>query len=49
MPLPHMATLRGGYDLRENKDPGTDLGPTVYQALFYILAYCRGPLGNAHE
>lgn len=39
MPLSHLATLRGGCDLRDNKEPGTDHGPTVSQALFYILVY----------
>lgn len=39
MPLSHLATLRGGCDLRENKEPGTDHGPTVSQAQSYILVY----------
>lgn len=39
MPLSHLATLRGGCDLRENKEPGTDHGSAVSQALFYILVH----------
>lgn len=37
LPLSHLATLRSRRDLRQN---GTDHGPTMYQALFYMLIYC---------